>query len=191
MSIYGADIISLEHKPIVPATGTNIPFHLYLPIGFPYQSYTLGLYMAGYPSVKKGNKIGQVAKRPIPGIALEKQIPIEKIEELIIKHKGNLSRVAESVGSTRHCLRDVCNRNPSLKKALDDARERWIDNIEESVLSRAEDSNDTALQCFVLKTQGRHRGWEQEDTKNVARDMVNEAFSFILNKSKNPAEKTK
>ncbi len=147
--------------------------------------------MAGYPSVKKGNKIGQIAKNPIPGIALEKQIPIEKIEELIIKHKGNLSRVAEAVGSTRHCLRNVCDRNPSLKQALDDARERWIDNIEESVLSRAEDSNDTALQCFVLKTQAKHRGWEQDDNKNVARDLASEAFAFVLNKSKNPAETNK
>ncbi len=148
--------------------------------------------MAGFPSRKNNpNLVGEKAKRPIPGIAIEKQVPIEKIEELIVKHKGNLSRVAESIGTTRHTMRDVCDRNPSLKQALNDARERWIDNIEESVLSRAEDSNDTALQCFVLKTQAKHRGWEQDDNKNVAKDIAAEAFAFVLNRSKNPAETNK
>jgi hypothetical protein len=49
--------------------------------------------MAGFPSVAKGNKIGEKAKRPLPGIPFDKNLLLE----LIAKHRGNLSRVAEAL----------------------------------------------------------------------------------------------
>ena len=140
-----------------------------------------------FPSVKKGNKLGEKAKRPHPGIPLNK----ESLLELIKKHKGNLSRVADALGTTRVSVRNRVNSDQELRDCLDESRERWLDDIEESVLSRANESNDTALQCFVLKTQGRHRGWEQDDNKNAAKDIASAAFEFIVNKSKNPAEPSK
>ncbi len=140
--------------------------------------------MAGFPSTKKGNKLGEKAKRPKPGIPLVK----ETLLQLIQKHKGNLSRVADTLGTTRVTVRNRIANDPELKDCLDEARERWLDDIEESVLSRANESNDTALQCFVLKTQGKHRGWEQDENKNAAKDIATAAFDFIVNKTKNPAE---
>lgn len=140
--------------------------------------------MSGFPSTKKGNKLGEKAKRPHPGIPLVK----ESLLELIKKHKGNLSRVADSLGTTRVAVRNRINSDQELKDCLEESRERWLDDIEESVLSRANESNDTALQCFVLKTQGKHRGWEQDENKNAAKDIATAAFDFIVNKSKNPAE---
>jgi hypothetical protein len=92
------------------------------------------------------------------------------------------------MGTTRVAIRNRVNNDSELKDALAEARERWIDDIEESVLARANESNDTALQCFVLKTQGRHRGWEQSEAQNTAKDIATAAFDFIVNKSKNPAE---
>lgn len=136
-----------------------------------------------FPSVKKGNKLGEKAKRPHPGIPLSK----EDIHMLIKRHKGNLSRVADAMGTTRVAVRNRINADQELKDCLEEARERWLDDIEESVLSRANESNDTALQCFVLKTQGKHRGWEQDEAKNAAKDIATAAFDFIINKSKNPA----
>ena len=138
-----------------------------------------------FPSVAKGNKIGEKAKRAKPGIPLN----TKTIHELIIKHKGNLSRVADALGSTRLGVRNVINAHKELADLLIEQRERWIDDIEESVLSRANESNDTALQCFVLKTQGKNRGWEQSEAQNTAKDIATAAFDFIINKSKNPAEK--
>ena len=140
--------------------------------------------MAGYPSVKKGNKLGEKAKRPMPGIPLSETDLIM----LIKRHKGNLSRVADAMGTTRGCVRNRINAKQELKELLEECRDRWLDDIEESVLSRANEGTDTALQCFVLKTQGRHRGWEQDESKNSAKDIATAAFDFILNKSKNPAE---
>ena len=141
----------------------------------------------GYPSKAKGNLIGDKAKRPRPGIPLKK----EDLLVLIHKYKGNLSRVADALGTTRVCVRNRCKDDQELGDALSEARERWIDDIEQSVLQRAGETNDTALQCFVLKTQGRHRGWEQDEVKNTAKDIATAAFDYILNKSKNPAEVNK
>lgn len=140
--------------------------------------------MAGFPSVKKGNKIAEVAKKPHAGIPLDKNM----VEAQIIKYAGNLSRAAESIGSSRGSLRQFIDRHPDLKQILIDQRERQIDDLEESVFQRAVDSNDTCLQLFVLKTQGKHRGWDQSDNQNMAQDIAKAAFDFIINKSKNPAE---
>ncbi len=140
--------------------------------------------MAGFPSKAKGNIIGDKAKRPKPGIPLLK----EDIRTLILEEHGNLSRVADRLGTTRTAVRNRCNADPELKEALDEARERKLDRLEHSVWLRAEESNDTGLQCFILKTQGRHRGYDQDDMKNAAKDIASAAFEFIVNKSKNPAE---
>ncbi len=142
--------------------------------------------MAGFPSVKKGNKIGEIAKRPHPGCPLDKQV----IADLIHKCQGNLSRVADTIGSTRGAVRNVVNREPELQELLKQARERQLDALEASVFDRAIESNDTTLQLFLLKTQGKSRGYEQSEAQNAAKDIATAAFDFIVNKSKNPAEPT-
>jgi len=140
--------------------------------------------MAGFPSVKKGNKLGEKAKQPQPGVALNKKT----IEELLIRYAGNVSRVADSMGANRHSVHNVIAKDEHLKTVLKDCRERLIDDLEDSVFQRAVESNDTTLQLFVLKTQGKHRGWEQSEAQNAAKDIATAAFDFIINKSKNPAE---
>lgn len=143
--------------------------------------------MAGFPSKKKGNIKGDKALRPMPGIPLDKKI----IAELVKTTRGNLSEVADRMGTTRGCVRRIIDNDEALKECLTDARERWIDRLEKSVWERAEESNDTGLQAFLLKTQGRHRGYDQSEAQHMAKDIATAAFDFILNKSKNPADKTK
>ena len=136
--------------------------------------------MASFPSVKKGNKLGEKAKRPHPGIPLVK----ETLLQLIREHHGNLSQVADRLGTTRTCVRNRCDNDKELRDALDEARERKLDRLEDSVWRRAEESNDTGLQCFILKTQGRKRGYDQDEVKNAARDVAQAAFDWITNKNK-------
>jgi hypothetical protein len=141
--------------------------------------------MAGFP---KGDKrIGIKAKQPMPGIRLDKKI----IAELLVKSHGNISHVADCMKCARHSVYTVIKADPDLTKLLSDCRERILDRLEESVFDRAIDSNDTTLQLFVLKTQGKHRGWEQSEAQNAAKDIATAAFDFIVNKSKNPAEQSK
>lgn len=142
--------------------------------------------MAGFPSVAKGNKIGEKAKQPRPGVPLDKNLLLE----LIAQHHGNLSRVADSIGTTRGSVRRRCDNDRDLGEALEDARERIIDQLEKSCWDDAIATKDTALRCFLLKTQAKHRGYEQDDAKNAAKDIATAAFDFIVNKSKNPAKPT-
>lgn len=127
---------------------------------------------------------GETAKQPRPGVPLSKEIMLKLIKE----SNGNLSRVADAMGTTRYTIRDRCDKDAELMTALKDARERQIDALEASVFDRAVDSNDTTLQLFVLKTQGKHRGWEQNEMVNSAKDIATAAFQFIQDRSKNPAE---
>lgn len=138
----------------------------------------------GYPTLAKGNKIGERAKRPHAGIALNK----ETIASLIVKHTGNVSRIADSIGSCRGSVSAFINRDPELIAALKQARERQLDELEASCFERAIETNDTTLQLFLLKTQGKSRGYEQSEAQNAAKDIATAAFDFIVNKSKNPAE---
>ena len=138
----------------------------------------------GFPKKKGKDKLGEIAKRPHQGIPLS----TETILDLIEKTKGNVSRIADAMGCARSSISDKIAREPALKQALAESRERKLDELEDSVWSDAVHSSDTALKCFVLKTQGRHRGWEQSEAQNTAKDIATAAFDFIVNKSKNPAE---
>lgn len=137
--------------------------------------------MAGFPSVAKGNKIGEKAKRPKPGVPFDKIM----IMEQIIKYTGNLSRVAESIGSSRGAVRNFVDRHPDVKELLIDQRERQLDELEQSCFDRAIDTNDTTLQLFLLKTQGKARGYDQNEAQNAAKDIATAAFDFIVSKQSN------
>jgi hypothetical protein len=136
--------------------------------------------MAGFPSKAKGNARGEVAKQPRPGIPLDKATMIRLIGE----EHGNLSRVADIMGTTRYTIRDRCDKDEELLKVLKDARERQLDVLERSCFDRAIESNDTTLQLFLLKTQGKSRGYEQSEAQHAAKDIATAAFDFIISKSK-------
>jgi transposase-like protein len=134
--------------------------------------------MAGFPSVAKGNKKGEKAKQPHPGVPLDKDTMIK----LILEEGGNLSRVADRMGSNRYVIRRRCDADQDLAQALEDSRERRIDALEKSCWDDAIENRDTALRCFLLKTQAKHRGYDQDEAKNAAKDIATAAFDFILSK---------
>ena len=138
--------------------------------------------MVGFP--KRENKTGDKAKRPKPGVPLNKDV----IAQLIVKHKGNVSRVADAIGSQRGVIRGVIDRNPDLIQLLADQRERQIDELEKSCWDDAIEHRDTALRCFLLKTQARGRGYDQDEAKNAAKDIATAAFDFIIQKTKDESK---
>lgn len=132
--------------------------------------------MVGFPSIAKGNKRGEKAKHPKPGMPFNKN----EIEQLIIQQTGNLSRVADAIGSSRGAIRNFVDKHEDLQQLLKDQRERQIDRLEASVFDRAIEGNDTTLQLFLLKTQARGRGYEQDEAKNAAKEIATAAFDFIV-----------
>ncbi len=139
--------------------------------------------MSGFPTQKNGRRIGEPARNPRPGI------PVLKSDILpLIKHyHGNISRVAEKLGTTRHLIRRKCDADPELGLALEDARERFIDNLEQTSWDKAL-AGDTLMAMFLLKTIGRQRGYDQDLNRNQVQDIAKAAFEFVINKSKSPVE---
>lgn len=126
------------------------------------------------------NQRAEKARKPKPAIPFKKA----DVSKLIQTHNGNVSRVADALGGSRGAMRNFIDRHSDLKTELAEARERTIDELEESCFTRAMDSNDTTLQIFLLKTQGRHRGYDQNEAVNTAKDIATAAFDFIISKDK-------
>lgn len=136
-----------------------------------------------YPSTK-GTKRGEKAKQPMAGIPLTKTVSEETVRSLLVQEHGNLSRCADIIGTCRGTLRRMVDNNPILQETLKQCRERQLDQLEQSCFDRAIETNDTTLQLFLLKTQGKSRGYDQDEAKNAAKDIATAAFDFIVNKTK-------
>lgn len=135
--------------------------------------------MAGFP--KPGiNKRAVPARKPKPGIKLD----VKVIAKLIPQENGNVSRVADVIGASRGAVRNLIDRHPELQELLRQARERQLDQLEQSCFDRAIETNDTTLQLFLLKTQGKSRGYDQNEVANTAKDIATAAFDFIVSKTK-------
>lgn len=132
--------------------------------------------MAGFPKNQPGTK----AKKPRPGIAFDKK----QISQLIKQLHGNVSRVADAVGASRGGLRRFIDNHADLQEELAQSRERQLDELEQTVFDRAIETKDTTLQLFLLKTQGKKRGYDQSEAQQAAREVANAAFDFILAKNK-------
>lgn len=76
----------------------------------------------------------------------------------IEKNRGNIAAVARSFGVSRMTIHRYMNEHPTIRAALDDARESMLDNAE-SVLYKKVLEGSTPELIFFLKTQGRNRGY--------------------------------
>ncbi len=131
---------------------------------------------------KPHKQLATKARIPRPGIALSK----DDIAKLLKHFNGNVSRVADKLGCSRHTIHNRINNDPDLMRAKVDARERIIDELEESAWAKAV-NGDGMMQMFLLKTIGRDRGYSMAEG-NPLQDIARTAFEFVLNRSKNPAE---
>jgi hypothetical protein len=134
-----------------------------------------------YPSTK-GTARGEKARQPQAGIPLTKTVSEELVIKLLKQEHGNISRCADIVGTCRGTLRRMIDNNPTLQDALKQCRERQLDTLEQSCFDRAMETNDTTLQIFLLKTQGKTRGYDQSEAQNAAKDIATAAFDFIISK---------
>ena len=132
----------------------------------------------------KENRRGEKAKKPLPGVPLNKTVSEATVRDILIKQHGNLARSADVIGTCRGTLRRMVDNSPMLSETLKQCRERQLDELEQSCFDRAIETNDTTLQLFLLKTQGKSRGYDQNEAQNAARDIATAAFDFIVSKQK-------
>lgn len=92
-----------------------------------------------------------------------------KAEEVIARiesNKGNVSAVARNFGVSRRTILRFADEHPTVRAALDDARQAMLDNAE-SVLYSKVLQGSTAELIFFLKTQGRERGYIERSELDV------------------------
>lgn len=133
----------------------------------------------------KKERLGEKALYDRKGVPLnEKDKAI--IHKLLKDYGGNLARVADRMGTCRGVIHRFIQKDEELKERLAQCRERLLDHLEETAHDKAI-GGDSTLLMFLLKTQGRKRGYEQDSDKHI-QNVTQAAFEFVLNKTKNPAE---
>ena len=83
---------------------------------------------------------------------------IAEIEQAIKEKRGNLAAVGRHFGITRQAVHKRVKGNARLQKAYAEARETMLDNAETELYEQAVKGNTAAL-IFLLKTQGKGRGY--------------------------------
>lgn len=72
--------------------------------------------------------------------------------------QGNLAAVARAYGVSRQAVQKFVANDPELTEATNEARETMLDNAESKLYTEAMNGNTAAL-IFLLKTQGKRRGY--------------------------------
>lgn len=97
----------------------------------------------------------------------------EMVAAQIREKRGNLSAVADELGVSRQGLYKYIARYESLKKVVEEARERMKDMVESTLYSKALEGEGWAV-CFFLKTQAKDRGYvERSEVTGAAGGAIN------------------
>ena len=91
----------------------------------------------------------------------------EQVIEQIEKYSGNLTMAAKALNIDRTTIYKMMARKPTIKAALDNAREMMIDNVESRLYKSALDGEAWAV-CFFLKTQAKHRGYVERTQQEIS-----------------------
>ena len=78
--------------------------------------------------------------------------------QAIKESNGFISHAAVKLGIGRTTLHTMINEHPTLKEAVDDAREAMKDFAENKLFQNIKDGKETSL-IFYLKTQAKDRGY--------------------------------
>lgn len=91
------------------------------------------------------------------------QLDAELVAAALVEYMGNISAVAKRFKVHRSSVQELIGKRPSLQRILADSRESMIDNAESALHSKVIAGEGWAV-CFCLKTQGRSRGYDENET---------------------------
>lgn len=89
-------------------------------------------------------------------------IPLDELTRLIQEHRGNVSAIARAKRCSRHTVQARIDESVLAGRALEDARESFVDEVEAALYANALDGN-VAAQIFVMKAHpaAKRRGWSE------------------------------
>ncbi len=86
------------------------------------------------------------------------KLTVATVDDQLNKAFGNISVVAKAFGVTRSAVYDFIKRHPTLKRTMEDAREKLVDDAESALHAAVLNKEGWAV-CFTLKTIGKDRGY--------------------------------
>jgi hypothetical protein len=86
------------------------------------------------------------------------KVTTPQVIEAIRENKGFITQAAKSLGISRRHLHRLINRHPTIKEAVEDAKEEMKDFTESKLYQGINDGNPTLI-IFHLKTQAKDRGY--------------------------------
>lgn len=101
------------------------------------------------------------------------ELVADNVIKMIHEKSGNVSNVAKFFQLSRQTMHKYINDHPTVQAALEESREKMIDNVESALYSQALAGNTTAM-IFFLKTRGKKRGYveRQEITGKDGNDVT-------------------
>lgn len=90
-----------------------------------------------------------------------KRPSVADIEAQIKRTQGNVSAIARSYDVSRKTVYNWINASPTLQQALDDSRERMVDDCESVLYKQAVQDQNMQAVMYVLNNspQAKRRGW--------------------------------
>lgn len=85
----------------------------------------------------------------------------QQVLDAVAKTKGMLTITARELGVTYDTVRAYMERYPSVKEAVKVAKETMLDTAELKLYNKAVVEDDTTALIFLLKTQGKSRGYTE------------------------------
>ena len=91
-----------------------------------------------------------------------KKATVLEIEEQVEKYKGNIAAIARHFGVSRGTIYNRMADSSQLKKAIEDAQETFVDDVESALYDNALSGN-VAAQIFIMKAhpKAKKRGWSE------------------------------
>lgn len=94
------------------------------------------------------------------------------IEEALRACDGKVSLAAERLGCAQSTIYSRIENSPKLREVVEESRTALVD-LAETKLREAVEAGQIAAICFVLKCQGKSRGWiERQEVVSETRTRV-------------------
>jgi len=112
----------------------------------------------------------------------------DDIKRALKKTGGFVRQSAKLAGVEYNTIYNAAKKDPSIQKAIDDAREERRENLvaiaEKRIAEKMDKELDTTSIIFTLKTLGKDRGWSQDE-----KSFIQALQPIILDYAKAQAEK--
>ncbi len=102
---------------------------------------------------------------------------VDQVAEALRKGDGILSVAAEILGCHRNTIYNYLQDDPELKDVLEESRETIVDEAEKVLLKKVKEG-DIRCVMFVLRTLGRHRGYNLRPDY-AAEEPAKSDFDFL------------